>query len=55
MLSMNSLRLLDPTYEGLSVYLMVIIIDIFIHHRGGRKKRKKTVITITTIWKKEVT
>jgi len=30
-------------------------IDIFIHHRGGRNKQKKTVITITTIWKKEVT
>jgi len=31
------------------------VLDIFIHHRGGRNKQKKTVITITTIWKKEVT
>jgi len=35
--------------------VLLSLLDIFIHHRGGRNKQKKTVITITTIWKKEVT
>jgi len=37
------------------VLKLFYVLDIFIHHRGGRNKQKKTVITITTIWKKEVT
>ena len=50
-------------HVGLCPALLILVctskrecsLDIFIHHRGGRNKQKKSMITITTIWKKEVT